>query len=77
MAEIFHGILENSLGLVEPVDIDEIFIIEIHLVDAWHDAFELFLFGWVCFLDDVWLIDDSLAGGLVGSFLTFAPHFEY
>ena len=34
MAEILHGILENSLGLVEPIDIDEIFIIEIHLVDA-------------------------------------------
>jgi hypothetical protein len=58
MTEILHGILENSFGLVEAIDIDEVFIVEVHLVDAGHDAVELFFFGRVGLFHNVGLVDD-------------------
>lgn len=74
VVEILYGVVEDGFGLFEGEDIDEILIVEVHLIDACHDSIEFFFFAGLCLLNDVGLIDDGFLIGFVVSLFAFACH---
>lgn len=72
MSKFLERIVEDALGLVEGYSIDEVFIIEIHVVDARHYAIHLLLLSTVHLLHNVGLIDDLLL--VLVAFFTLACH---
>jgi hypothetical protein len=74
MIEIFDGIIQDSLGLVECIDINKVFVIKIHFVDVCHDAFEFLLFAGLNLLGNVGLVYDWFLGGFVSTLFGLASH---
>ena len=59
--ELFDGVVEDGLGLVELHHINEVFVVEVHGVDALHDAVHLLLLARLAlFLYVALLHDDAL-----------------
>ena len=67
--ELFDGVVEDGLRLVEFHHINEVFVVEVHGVDALHDAVHFLLLARLALLLNVALLHD---GALVALFVLLA-----
>ena len=74
MTEVFNGVLQDGLGLVKCGGVDEVLIVEVHLIDASHNPVEFFLLGDVGLLDCLGLVDYGFVLGLFVVLLGLASH---